>query len=171
MFTFRISELSSRMLKSGNADVTELSDPNRPMKLCEELNMVYDNEWTDCYEALTEDKDKKDDEAIDILYGMLQVETAIMLKFVVTCFTDKRMNVTCFDDKLFYIYLNRYSFRNTNIVVLLPTTMSFDVNAMLFLCAFQKIHELCQEAAAKQYNQLEDVATTPTLLLPVSNCI
>ena len=73
MFAFRISELSSRMLKTGNADVTELSDPNRPMKLCEELNMVYDNEWTDCYEALTEDKDKKDDEAIDILYGMLQV--------------------------------------------------------------------------------------------------
>lgn len=97
----RISELSSRMLKSGNADVTELSDPNRPMKLAEELNAVYDNEWTDAYEALTEEKGKKDDEAIDILYGMLQ-----------------------------------------------------------------KCHELCLEAASKQYNQLEDVATTPTLLLP-----
>lgn len=97
----RISELSSRLLKSGNSDITELNDPNRPMKLAEELNGVYDYEWTDCYEALTEGMKKTDDEAIDMLYAM-----------------------------------------------------------------FQKCHELCQEAARKQYNQLEDVATTPTLLLP-----
>lgn len=100
----RISELSSRLLKSGNSDVTELSDPNRPMKLAEELNGCYDNEWTDAYEALTEEKNKKDEEAIDMLYAMLQ-----------------------------------------------------------------KCHDLCLEAARKQYCQLEDVATTPTLLLPRSS--
>ena len=71
----RISELSSRLLKSGSSDVTELSDPYRPMKLAEELNCVYDNEWTDCYEFFTEEKNMKDDEAIDLLFAMIQVST------------------------------------------------------------------------------------------------
>ena len=71
----RISELSSRLLKSGSSDVTELSDPYRPMKLAEELNCVYDNEWTDCYEFFTEEKNMKDDEAIDLLFAMIQVHT------------------------------------------------------------------------------------------------
>ena len=79
LFDYRISELSSRLLKSGNSDVTELSDPNRPMKLAEELNGCYDNEWTDAYEALTEEKNKKDEEAIDMLYAMLQVITVFDL--------------------------------------------------------------------------------------------
>ena len=105
MFNFRISELSSCLLQSGGANVTELSDPNVSMKLCEELNMVYDYEWTDCYEALTEDKDKKDEEAVDILYGMLQVKTALMLSLVLHV---SLINVTCFADKLpvFCMYLN-----------------------------------------------------------------
>ena len=52
-----------------------MSDPYRPMKLAEELNCVYDNEWTDCYEFFTEEKNMKDDEAIDLLFAMIQVST------------------------------------------------------------------------------------------------
>lgn len=66
--------MASRLLKEGNPAITELSDPNRPLKLAEQFNSLYDDEWTDAYEVLTETKKMKEFEAIEILYKMLEVQ-------------------------------------------------------------------------------------------------
>lgn len=40
-------------MTEGNPDITDLSDPNRPQKLCEQFNNLYDNLWTDAFDHLS----------------------------------------------------------------------------------------------------------------------
>lgn len=55
-----------------NPFVTDLSDPNRPQKLAEKFNSLYDNSWTDAFEALS--AKKKDEKSICVnLLKVLQV--------------------------------------------------------------------------------------------------
>ncbi|XP_053400028.1 uncharacterized protein LOC123557689 isoform X2 [Mercenaria mercenaria] len=71
----RLSELQSNLLKFGNPDITDLSDQNRPSNLGENFRELYDNEWTDAFEFLTEENGetrREDEEAIDTLYAMLK---------------------------------------------------------------------------------------------------
>lgn len=68
----RLSELQSHLLKFGNPEITDLGDKNRPTNLGERYKEIYDNEWTDTFEFLTEKNDKKDPEALEILYAMLK---------------------------------------------------------------------------------------------------
>jgi len=37
-------------LTKGNPAITDLGDPNRPMKIAEKYGGLYDNEWTDAME-------------------------------------------------------------------------------------------------------------------------
>jgi hypothetical protein len=39
--------------KEGNSGIADLSDPNRPQKLCEQFNNLYDNLWTDAFDHLS----------------------------------------------------------------------------------------------------------------------
>ena len=48
----RLSKLTSEKLTSSNPNVTDLADPDRPTKLGEVSSELYDNEWTDAFEAL-----------------------------------------------------------------------------------------------------------------------
>lgn len=50
--TFRLSKLAGTKLTHGNADITDLSDENRPVKIAEKFSELYDNEWTDALEEL-----------------------------------------------------------------------------------------------------------------------
>ena len=63
-------------MKSDNSNIADLSDKNRPTKLAEAFNELYDNEWTDAWVTLqnnwrgTSDKDKG---CIRHLYNTLMV--------------------------------------------------------------------------------------------------
>ncbi|CAG2254446.1 unnamed protein product [Mytilus edulis] len=43
----RLSSVAGEKLTKGNPSITDLGDPNRPMKISEKYGELYDNEWTD----------------------------------------------------------------------------------------------------------------------------
>ena len=49
-----MSQLAGNKLMDRNSAITDLSDPNRPMRLGERFSEIYDNEWTDAFVKLTE---------------------------------------------------------------------------------------------------------------------
>ena len=49
---FRVSQLAGNKLLDKNSAITDLSDPNRPMRLGERFSEIYDNEWTDAFDKL-----------------------------------------------------------------------------------------------------------------------
>ncbi|KAL4228437.1 hypothetical protein ACF0H5_011484 [Mactra antiquata] len=50
----RLSKCLGDQLYKNNPNITDLSDQNRPIKLGEMYSELYDNQWTNAYEALTE---------------------------------------------------------------------------------------------------------------------
>lgn len=40
-------------MSADNPYVTDLSDPNRPQRLAEKFNKLYDDSWTDAFEVLS----------------------------------------------------------------------------------------------------------------------
>lgn len=71
----RFSKVAGAKLSDDNSDIADLSDPNRAMKLSERFGQLYDDEWTNAFEALT-DKDQlgmHHKEAIRMLLLFLQV--------------------------------------------------------------------------------------------------
>ncbi|XP_076117909.1 uncharacterized protein LOC143085446 isoform X2 [Mytilus galloprovincialis] len=55
-----LSKIAGERMTDGNPYITDLSDPQRPQKLAEKFNSLYDNSWTDAYEIInTEDMDEK----------------------------------------------------------------------------------------------------------------
>ena len=79
--SFRYSKLAGESLAMGNANVTDLSDPNRPTKLAEQFSELYDNDWTDAFEELA---DLLDEEKIKLLLKILQVCAICLLIFCVS---------------------------------------------------------------------------------------
>ncbi|XP_052795711.1 uncharacterized protein LOC128228437 isoform X2 [Mya arenaria] len=63
----RLSKIAGDRLTTDNPNITDLSDPNRPLKLGEKYSELYDNEWTDAFDCLTE-SGYTEDEAIETLY-------------------------------------------------------------------------------------------------------
>lgn len=65
------------MLKTGNPEISDLSDENRPTNLGQKFKQVYEDEWTDAFTFLTDDRPAgkyKDEEGIALLYNLLEVE-------------------------------------------------------------------------------------------------
>ena len=57
---YSLSQVMGNKLMDNNPNIADLSDRNRPSKLAERLNELYDNEWSDAYIALyTEDKEEE----------------------------------------------------------------------------------------------------------------
>ncbi|XP_033742796.1 uncharacterized protein LOC117329155 [Pecten maximus] len=65
----RLSAVAGNKLRDNNPDITDLSDPNRPMKLAEKVSELYDNEWTNAMENLENDMEEKD--AIEVLLDIV----------------------------------------------------------------------------------------------------
>ncbi|XP_053389996.1 uncharacterized protein MCAP_0864-like isoform X2 [Mercenaria mercenaria] len=72
-----IDELKQRLYKvgganimSGNPNITDLSDDNRPSKLSEKFSELYENEWTNAYEEV-ERECKTEEKSIGYLYKTL----------------------------------------------------------------------------------------------------
>ncbi|XP_060589208.1 uncharacterized protein LOC132744494 isoform X2 [Ruditapes philippinarum] len=62
----RLSKIAGDKLRDNNPAIADLSDPNRPTKIGEMYSEVYDNEWTDAFEALN-DAGYDEREAVDTL--------------------------------------------------------------------------------------------------------
>ncbi|KAL4230005.1 hypothetical protein ACF0H5_010393 [Mactra antiquata] len=52
-YLHKLSELASNKLRHNNANLADLSDPNRANKISERFSELYDNEWTDVYDDIT----------------------------------------------------------------------------------------------------------------------
>ncbi|XP_048774476.2 major antigen-like isoform X1 [Ostrea edulis] len=68
----RLSSVASAQLTDANPSVADLSDVNRPTKIAEKFSELYDNEWTDAFEALTTQYHMSDKEAVDTLLRILK---------------------------------------------------------------------------------------------------
>ena len=71
--------MMGNQMKDGNPYIADLSDKNRPTKIADLYNELYDNEWTDAFDVIqktaytgTEDKD-----IAKQLYGILMVNYCI----------------------------------------------------------------------------------------------
>lgn len=64
--------MAGEKLRENNPAVADLSDCHRPTKLGEMYSELYDNEWTDAFEALT-DSGYSDFETIETLKITLMV--------------------------------------------------------------------------------------------------
>lgn len=60
----RLSKLAGAKLKDNNPNITDLSDPNRPMKIIEHFNEIYDKEWTSSLETLCNECKMEENAAI-----------------------------------------------------------------------------------------------------------
>jgi len=71
-----LSSAAGAKLTDNNPNITNLHDPNRPMKLANKLNKIYDDEWTDMIEMLEEKGPKTQehkDKCVYHLYSLLIV--------------------------------------------------------------------------------------------------
>lgn len=68
----RLSKEMSSKLNDKNPNITDLSDSNRPTKIAEKYNELYDNEWTDALEELTEERYLEEGAIVELL-GCVQV--------------------------------------------------------------------------------------------------
>ena len=75
IYYFRLSCFAGDTLTKGNPAITDLSDPNRPMKIGERYGELYDNDWTDAMEKVETIKqnfpDKDDSEIEEIMIKYL----------------------------------------------------------------------------------------------------
>ena len=75
MYTCRLSEITAAKVMANNPTIADLSDPNRPEKLGEQMSMLYDEQWTDATEALADLK-LDDDAVVKTLLDILIVSIA-----------------------------------------------------------------------------------------------
>ncbi|XP_062568800.1 uncharacterized protein LOC134230955 isoform X2 [Saccostrea cucullata] len=68
----RLSSVASAQLTDGNPSIADLSDINRPTKIAEKFSELYDNEWTEAFEALTGQYHMSEKEAVDSLLRILK---------------------------------------------------------------------------------------------------
>eukprot|EP00105_Crassostrea_gigas_P043197 XP_019927345.1 PREDICTED: uncharacterized protein LOC105339240 [Crassostrea gigas] len=59
----RLTKIAGSKLTNNNPDIADLNDDNRPTKLAEKFGQLYDDEWTDSMEELTEGELRLDDRA------------------------------------------------------------------------------------------------------------
>ncbi|KAK3582917.1 hypothetical protein CHS0354_009724 [Potamilus streckersoni] len=69
----RLSSAAAYRLTHENVNITDLSDADRPTKLQEVYSELYDNEWTDAFQELTEHQKIPDKDAIMILLEILTI--------------------------------------------------------------------------------------------------
>ena len=77
----RLSAAAANRLRDQNPGITDLSDPNRPLKLAEKVSELYDNEWTNAIENL-EAIDVSEEKGIRILLKIIQVSLTEILLFM-----------------------------------------------------------------------------------------
>lgn len=60
-------------LNENNSGIADLSDPNRSTKVAEKYNSLYDNDWTDALEELTNNGRMDEENGIRFLLEIMKV--------------------------------------------------------------------------------------------------
>jgi len=69
---YRLSSATAAKVLDNNPNIADLSDPNRPQKLGEQMTQLYDDEWTDASENL-EKLELEEENMLKILLDLLVV--------------------------------------------------------------------------------------------------
>ncbi|XP_061165407.1 uncharacterized protein LOC133174327 [Saccostrea echinata] len=64
----RLSKFASQQLTEGNPNIADLSDTHRPTRLGEMYSQLFDDEWSEAFEALKPKKDEDDEEEDDDIF-------------------------------------------------------------------------------------------------------
>ncbi|XP_069130494.1 cingulin-like [Argopecten irradians] len=67
----RLSKVAGAKMTEGNPNITDLNDPNRPIKLAERYSELSDNEWTNAFVILTEKFSHSEESSIKRLLQIL----------------------------------------------------------------------------------------------------
>ncbi|KAK3580436.1 hypothetical protein CHS0354_035478 [Potamilus streckersoni] len=81
LLTARLSETGALRFTENNPYIVDLSDDNRHDKLAEQMSELYDNEWTNAFQHLTETEGLQDEETVTRLLNILKKIYTICLKF------------------------------------------------------------------------------------------
>lgn len=79
--------MAANRLRDNNPGITDLSDPNRPIKLGEKASEIYDNEWTNALENLEElrkatDLEYDEEQDVMLLLSILTVGILSVLPYL-----------------------------------------------------------------------------------------
>lgn len=82
--------MAGEKLTKGNPSITDLGDPNRPMKIGEKYGELYDNEWTDAMESVDSiencfpglKKAEQEEIVIHHMYRLLMVVNFVLYKTI-----------------------------------------------------------------------------------------
>ena len=75
LFDFRLSEHVALKLADNNPNIADLSDMNRPTLLAEKFSTLYDDQWTDAFDALSGQPGfEQESKAIQFLLEVVQVQ-------------------------------------------------------------------------------------------------
>ncbi|KAK3578299.1 hypothetical protein CHS0354_004206 [Potamilus streckersoni] len=105
----RLSKLSALRLYDNNPNITDLNDVNRPLKLAEQFNILYDDLWTDSFQLLQQRKMNEGD-IIHLLLKIVQVVFEICKEHAMT------MNVQLQNAILNYTGLNKKKSNETVVI-------------------------------------------------------
>lgn len=67
----RLSAMASSRLRDNNPNISDLSDENRPTKIAEKFSELYDNQWTDAFDAIDKEKTLQEKQIIQFLLEVL----------------------------------------------------------------------------------------------------
>ncbi|XP_062613096.1 uncharacterized protein LOC134274867 [Saccostrea cucullata] len=70
--TTRLSSFASKQLLAGNPNMADLSDKNRPTKIGEKLGSLYDEEWSDAYDAFHTQLKYNEEDCLRVLLRILR---------------------------------------------------------------------------------------------------
>lgn len=80
---FRLSEMMGKQMKNNNPVITDLNDPDRPLRIVEKFSNVFENEWTDTIDEI-ELVTGNEIAAIKILRSVVIVSITILITPVYT---------------------------------------------------------------------------------------
>ncbi|KAK3100161.1 hypothetical protein FSP39_015579 [Pinctada imbricata] len=78
----RLSSAAASRLRDNNPGITDLSDPNRPLKLSERASELYDNEWTNAMERL--EMERSSTKANKTATQMAEIKDVHLLRNILT---------------------------------------------------------------------------------------
>lgn len=70
--SYRLSRAMGDKLTDNNPNIADLSDKNRPTKISERYQELYDNQWTDAFEIIDETL-RGEEKTIQVLKEILLV--------------------------------------------------------------------------------------------------
>ena len=94
----RLSEQVALKLADNNPNIADLSDMNRPTNLAEKFSTLYDDEWTEAFDALSKYPEIEDEtNAIRFLLKIVQVDQAFAVENFCRYFFshDHEMGLVC----------------------------------------------------------------------------